>query len=89
MTAILVVTIGTRDLMYQATSGTWYNIGNDRLKEDESITEKIEALSDLKLGESTTYRDLTHHLLQHQGNYSGLSFNNFLLIVSESKVHFG
>jgi hypothetical protein len=69
MTAILVVTIGTRDLMYQATSGIWYNIGNDRLKEDESITEKIEALSDLKLGENTTYRDLTHHLLQHQDQY--------------------
>jgi hypothetical protein len=69
MTAILVVTIGTRDLMYQATSGIWYNIGNDRLKEDETITEKIEALSDLKLGDSTTYRDLTHHLLQHQDQY--------------------
>jgi hypothetical protein len=69
MTAILVVTIGTRDLMYRATSGTWYNIGNDRLKENETITEKIEVLSDLKLSETTTYRDLTGYLLQHQNQY--------------------
>jgi hypothetical protein len=69
MTAILVVTIGTRDLMYQGTSGTWYNIGNDRLKENETITEKIEVLSDLKLSETTTYRDLTGYLLQHQNQY--------------------
>jgi hypothetical protein len=69
MTAILVVTIGTRDLMYQATSGIWYNLGNDRLKENETITEKIEALSDLKLSETTTYLDLTEYLLKHQNQY--------------------
>jgi hypothetical protein len=69
MVAILVVTIGTRDLMYKATSGIWYNIGNDRLKENETTTEKIEVLSDLKLSETTTYRDLTHYLIQHQEQY--------------------
>jgi hypothetical protein len=69
MTAILVVTIGTRDLMYQAQSGTWYNIGNDRLEENETITQKIEVLYDLNLSENTTYRELTHYLLENQDKY--------------------
>jgi hypothetical protein len=69
MTAVLVVTIGTRDLMFQASSGTWYNIGNDRLKENETITQKLEVLYDLKLSENTTYRELTHYLLENQQQY--------------------
>jgi hypothetical protein len=66
---ILVATIGTRDLMFQATSGIWYNVGNDRLRENESITEKLEVLYDLNLSETTTYRDLTKHLLENRDRY--------------------
>jgi hypothetical protein len=66
---ILVATIGTRDLMFQATSGIWYNVGNDRLRENESITEKLEVIYDLNLSETTTYRDLTKHLLENRDRY--------------------
>jgi hypothetical protein len=66
---IFVATIGTRDLMFQSTSGIWFNVGNDRLRENETITEKIEVIYDLKLSETTTYRDLTKHLLENQDQY--------------------
>jgi hypothetical protein len=68
MTAILVVTIGTRDLMFQSESGTWYNIGNDRPQKDITI-EQFEVAHDLKLPEGSTYREITKHLADNQDEY--------------------
>ena len=51
MTAILVATIGTRDLMFQISSGLWYSIGD--------FTERIQVIDDLGLDEKITHRDLT------------------------------
>jgi hypothetical protein len=68
MTAILVVTIGTRDLMFQAKSGTWYNIGNDRPQKDITI-EQFEVAHDLKLPEGSTYREITKYLADNQDEY--------------------
>jgi hypothetical protein len=62
MKAILVATIGTRDLMFQVSSGSWYNMGDDRMRDGDIIGEQAEVLSDLSLG-TTTYRDLTQFLL--------------------------
>jgi hypothetical protein len=63
MKAILVATIGTRDLMFQVSSGFWCNLGDDRMKDGDEFGEQFEVLSDLGLG-STTYRDLTQYLLE-------------------------
>lgn len=62
MKAVLVATIGTRDLIFQVSSGSWYNIGDDRMRDGDIIGEQAEVLSDLSLG-TTTYRDLTQILL--------------------------
>jgi hypothetical protein len=62
MKATLVATIGTRDLMFQVSSGTWYNIGDDRMQDGDIIGEQAEVISDLSFG-TLTYRDLTKYLL--------------------------
>ena len=64
MKAVLVATIGTRDLMFQISSKLWYNIGDDRMQDGNIIGEQAEVISDLNLA-TITYRDLTHYLLQH------------------------
>lgn len=63
MKAVLAATIGTRDLMFQISSGLWYNLGDDRMQDGNIIGEQAEVMSDLKLA-TITYRDLTHYLLQ-------------------------
>lgn len=63
MKAVLVATIGTRDLMFQTTSGSWYNVGDDRMRDGDIIGEQAEVLCELGLG-ATTYRDLTQYLLE-------------------------
>ena len=54
MTAILVATIGTRDLMFQISSGLWYSIGD--------FKERIQVIDDLGLDKEITHRDLTKYL---------------------------
>lgn len=60
--AILVATIGTRDLIFQVSSGLWYNVGDDRMQDGDIIGEQAEVISDLGLG-PTSYRNLTQYLL--------------------------
>jgi hypothetical protein len=67
--AILVATIGTRDLMFQVASGSWYNIGDDRMQDGDIIGEQAEVIADLGFG-TISYRDLTHYLVQHAAQYS-------------------
>ena len=62
MAAVLVATIGTRDLMFQVSSGEWYNIGDDQMRDGDIIGEQAEVISELGLG-TITYRDLTQYLL--------------------------
>ncbi|MDV2992004.1 MAG: hypothetical protein N4J56_001658 [Chroococcidiopsis sp. SAG 2025] len=50
MKAVLVATIGTRDLMFQVSSGSWCNLGHDRMKDGDEFGEQFEVLSDLGLG---------------------------------------
>ena len=68
MKTVLVATIGTRDLMLQISSGLWYNIGDDRMRDGDIIGEQAEVLSDLGLS-TTTYRDLTQYLLEQIEQY--------------------
>lgn len=67
MKAVLVATIGTRDLMFQISSGLWYNIGDDQMKDAAILGEQAEVVSDLQLN-TITYRDLTYLLLQQIEN---------------------
>lgn len=64
MKAVLIATIGTRDLMFQISSGVWYNIGDDRMRNADIIGEQAEVISDLSLS-TITYRDLTKYLLDN------------------------
>lgn len=68
MAATLVATIGTRDLMFRVSSGTWYNIGDDRMQDGDIIGEQAEVISDLSLG-TITYRQLTKYLLERAETY--------------------
>jgi hypothetical protein len=68
MKNILVATIGTRDLMFQISSGQWYNVGDDQMQDGEIIGEQAEVIADLSLG-ATTFRDLTQYLLEHSQDY--------------------
>ncbi len=68
MKAILIATIGTRDLMFEISSGLWYNVGDDRMQDGDIIGEQAEVISDLGLGK-ITYRDLTKYLLDRQDEY--------------------
>lgn len=68
MKAVLVATIGTRDLMFQISSGFWYNVGDDRMLDGNIIGEQAEVISDLNLA-TITYRDLTNYLLQQIETY--------------------
>jgi hypothetical protein len=61
MPAILVVTIGTRDLMFQTSSGFWYNIGD--------FKERIQVIDDLGLDQKITHRDLTEYLSDRVSQY--------------------
>ena len=68
MKAVLIATIGTRDLMFQISSGTWYNIGDDRMQNGDIIGEQAEVISDQGLG-VITFRDLTKYLDDHITTY--------------------
>jgi hypothetical protein len=61
MTAILVATIGTRDLMFEVSSGDWYNIGD--------FHERIQVIESLGLDKKITHRDLTKYLLDRSDKY--------------------
>jgi hypothetical protein len=61
MTAILIATIGTRDLMFQISSGLWYSIGD--------FTERVQVINDLGLDEKITHRDLTQYLSDRLDRY--------------------
>jgi hypothetical protein len=61
MTAILVATIGTRDLMFEVSSGDWYNIGD--------FQERIQVIESLGLDKKITHRDLTKYLLDRSDQY--------------------
>jgi hypothetical protein len=61
MTAILVATIGTRDLMFEVSSGDWYNIGD--------FQERIQVIESLGLDKEITHRDLTKYLLDRSDKY--------------------
>jgi hypothetical protein len=68
MAAILIVTVGTRDLMFQISSGTWYNVGNNQVQGTNIITEHLEVTEDLK-SQQTTQRGVTKYLQEHQDQY--------------------
>ncbi|MFP4337186.1 MAG: hypothetical protein ACLFQP_04585 [Halothece sp.] len=68
MKSVVIATIGTRDLMFQVTSGKWFNIGDDRMQDGDIIGEQAEVLSDLGLP-SSSYRELTQYLLEHHSLY--------------------
>lgn len=69
MKSVLIATIGTRDLMFQITSGAWFNIGNDRVQNGEIIAEQLEVISDLGLKDNTNFRHLTKYLLDNIEKY--------------------
>lgn len=64
--AVLVATIGTRDLMFQVDSDTWYNIGNDR-QNDDIISEQNQVTEALQIdwNEYKSFRNLTQYLLDN------------------------
>jgi hypothetical protein len=64
MKAILVATIGTRDLMFKISSGDWYNVGDDRMKGD-ILGEQIEVVSDLALTEKSSFREISQYLWEN------------------------
>lgn len=68
---ILVATIGTRDLIFQISSGEWYNIGDDRLKDGEIIGDQVEIVSDLGLDWQiySSFRKLTQYLWENIEDY--------------------
>ncbi len=61
MTAILVATIGTRDLMFRTSSGLWYSIGH--------FSERLQVIDDLGLEQEITHRDLTKYLSDRLDRY--------------------
>lgn len=67
MKAILIATIGTRDMMFQTRSGEWFNIGDDQMRGD-IIGEQAEVLEDLGQ-DLITFRELTRFLLDHLDQY--------------------
>jgi hypothetical protein len=62
MKVVLIATIGTRDLMFQISSGIWYNIGDDRMQNADILGEQAEVISDQGL-HNISFRDLTKYLL--------------------------
>jgi hypothetical protein len=68
MTAILIATIGTRDLMFQISSGEWFNIGDDRMQNGDIIGEQAEVISDLGFSK-ISYRDLTKYIFDAGDRY--------------------
>ncbi|MBD1914280.1 MULTISPECIES: hypothetical protein [Cyanophyceae] len=67
MKAVLIATIGTRDLMFQTQSEDWFNIGDDQMRGD-IIGEQAEVLEDLGQ-DLITFRELTQFLLDHLDQY--------------------
>ncbi|MBR8835359.1 MAG: hypothetical protein DSM106950_15360 [Stigonema ocellatum SAG 48.90 = DSM 106950] len=68
MKAVLIATIGTRDLMFQIASGRWYNLGDDRMQNGDIIGEQAEVISDLSLG-AINFRNLTKYLQDNITTY--------------------
>lgn len=73
--SVLVATIGTRDLAFQMTEGSWLNIGNDRRPEDNpsQMQQVIEELytepGTPEISEHPTFRELTQYLSKHFEQY--------------------
>jgi hypothetical protein len=68
MKSVLIATIGTRDLMFQVSTGIWLNIGDDRMQNGEIIGEQAEIMSDLGVYD-ISFRDLTNQLLSNISTY--------------------
>lgn len=70
--SILIATIGTRDLMFETTSQSWYNVGDDRLRDGEIIGEQLEVVEDLNLSweKFSSYRLLTQYLWENIESFS-------------------
>jgi hypothetical protein len=69
MKAILVATIGTRDLMFEVKNKLWYSVGNDRLNSGSELTEQLQVSWDIKFPSDSTYRSITEYFLAHQAKY--------------------
>ncbi len=71
MKAVVVITIGTRDLMFQIAEDRWYNVGDDRMRDGEIIGEQAEVVDALGLvwDDYNAYRHLTQYLFEHLDEY--------------------
>lgn len=69
--AILVATIGTRDLAFYAKSyGQWFNVGNDRKSDlEDSQFVKVQYELEIGDGENANFRGVTKHLLDNWKTY--------------------
>jgi hypothetical protein len=73
--SVLVATIGTRDLAFQMTDGSWLNIGNDRRPDDkpsqmQQVTEELYTEPGTpEISKHPTFRELTQHLSEHFEQY--------------------
>ncbi|ELS00139.1 hypothetical protein [Gloeocapsa sp. PCC 73106] len=59
--AILIATIGTRDLAFKTSDGEWLNVGNDRSPDLDSISEQARVQCDLGLNQDD-FRSITQYL---------------------------
>jgi hypothetical protein len=66
--SILVATIGTRDIAFAITPKQWYNLGNDRSPDSNSISEQALVQTELRL-EKSDFRFLTEYLLENWEQY--------------------
>ena len=67
--AILVATIGTRDLAFRVSSQEWLNLGNSYVADSDSISEQ--ALVQMELGlEKCDFRFLTEYLGENWQKYA-------------------
>lgn len=72
--AILIATIGTRDLAYQDSSGEWLNVGNDRAEDGKSqmgqVKEDLSTEADTPSGlEKYDFRTLTQYFANNFQQY--------------------
>jgi hypothetical protein len=70
--AILVATIGTRDLAFYAKSyQQWFNVGNDRKQDlEDSQFVKVQYELEIGEGENANFRGVTKHLLDNWETYN-------------------
>ncbi|MUL38193.1 hypothetical protein [Gloeocapsopsis dulcis] len=74
-TCILIATIGTRDLAYQVSSGHWWNVGNDRARYGDSLTQEAQVFEDLSTDPNVKgepgkdFRSRTQYLSENFSQY--------------------